>query len=181
MEILLTRSNAREGASIGAYSQDGTLLAKSAPIGTGYRWMHLLSAGPYGPNGEMEIVVVKTPHIGGILQYYRIGGLRLRVVHEQRGFSTHLIGSRILSMALGANFDGDGLSEILVPDQARTSLHAIKRTERGSVTMAVLPMDGPLASNVAGATTAEGHLLIAAGTSSDSLHIWYEQSDPVDP
>ena len=93
-EIILTKSDSRSGAQLQIYTEDGKLIASSDPIGKGFRWMHLIAAAGFGPGGEIEITAVRTPHIGGVLEYYRMKDGKLRVVHKRAGYSTHRIGSR---------------------------------------------------------------------------------------
>ena len=87
IEILVTLSNSSGGARLAAYELDGSLLAESAPIGQGNRWRNQLAVAPFGPEGQIEILDVQTPHIGGILQAFQLvegdGGasLELSLIH----------------------------------------------------------------------------------------------------
>jgi hypothetical protein len=80
LEIIVTRSNANVGAQIMVVDEFGNLLAEGPAIGRGGRWRHQLSAGPFGPNGEMELVDVLTPHIGGPTEFFKWRGDELVVV-----------------------------------------------------------------------------------------------------
>lgn len=171
-DILITASDASSGARILAYTTEGKMIAQSDPIGTGYRWLHLLSAGPYGEDGSIEVVVVRTPHIGGVLQYYRLSGNRLVVEHQRPGFSTHRIGSRNLWMFAAGDFDGDPGYEVLLPDQSFRHLHAVKRTKSGSSVVTSVELPGRLTTNIAATVTGAGNLVIAAGTDRRILRVW---------
>ena len=47
-----------------AYDEDGLhVVAESDPTGADFRWLHQISVAPLGPNGEIEIAVVKTLYI----------------------------------------------------------------------------------------------------------------------
>ncbi len=44
-----------------AHDEDGlSVVAESDPTGADFRWFHQISGAPLGPNGEIEIAVVKT-------------------------------------------------------------------------------------------------------------------------
>ncbi len=148
-EVLLTVSNSRVGAAIYAYRLDGTPFAESAPIGLGNRWTHLLGAAATGPRGETEIITVRTPHIGGSLEYYRLQGNRLELVHRVSGFSTHSIGSRNLDMAAIGDFDGGRRPDVLLPSQDFKSLSVIERTPEGSREIWKIELESRLTSNIA--------------------------------
>lgn len=97
---------------------------------------------PFGLEGQSELAVVRTPHIGGVVEFYRMEGDRLNIVAEIPGYSIHTIGSRNLDNALAGDFDGDGAIELLLPDQTHTRLEAIRRTGQGAEVVWSLPMDG---------------------------------------
>ena len=148
-EIILTRSDSRFGARLELYS--GTdLVAAGMPVGTAFRWIHAIAVAPTGPDGEIELIAVKTPHIGGILEYYSLIGDKLIIVHERGGVSTHRIGSRNLDMALTGDFNGDGKTEVLVPSQDFSRLLSIRRTASGSEIDYTQYLESTLSTNIAG-------------------------------
>jgi hypothetical protein len=169
-EVILTRSDAQSGARLMVYSEDGKLLAYGRTIGRGFRWMHLLAAAPFGPNGELEIAAVKTPHIGGILEFYRLVGRNLIVVNRKNGYSTHRIGTRNLDTALAGNFNSDINVEILIPTQDFRRINSIKRTALGSVIDFSVPLSQPLSTNIA-AYTYQEEISLAIGTFSGEVII----------
>lgn len=70
-EIIVTHSNANVGAWIAVYSEAGDLLATGPAIGRGSRWRHQLAVAAFGLGGQMELVDVLTPHIGGMVEFYQ--------------------------------------------------------------------------------------------------------------
>jgi hypothetical protein len=125
-EIVVTQTNATLGARIVVYREDGSLLAEGDPIGQGYRWRHQLAAAQFIPGGAMEIAAVRTPHIGGVVEIYALKNNRLEVAVTLPGYSSHQIGSRNLDSALAVDFNGDGLVELVVPNQAQTELASLQ-------------------------------------------------------
>jgi len=66
--FLVTVSDAQDGARLRAYDEWGAVMGESAPIGRGFRWLHQIGVGASGPDGEIEVIAVRTPHIGGIVE-----------------------------------------------------------------------------------------------------------------
>lgn len=162
-EIVITRSNLSSGAELQVYTEDGQLLASSAPIRKGFRWMHLLSVAPFGPDGELELAVVRTPHIGGRLEFYRIYNKKLEIVHARNGYSTHRMGSRNLDTALAGDFNNDGDVELLLPTQDFQQLDVIKRTKLGTKIDYSIDLSYPLSTNIS-SYSFNGKIYIAFGT-----------------
>ncbi len=172
-EIIVTQSGFEEGAQIVVYEESGDHLASGPAIGLGYRWRHQIAVAPFGPNGELELVDVLTPHIGGVVEFYQLEDGALRIVAQVPGYTSHIIGSRNLDMALAGDFDGDGYVEVLLPNQARTELAGIQRTDGGAVVVWTLPLEGRLISNVAAVTLKSGEMVVGAGQDNGILRIWH--------
>ena len=56
----------------------------------------------------LELVVVRTSHISGIVELYALEGETMETVAQLSGFTSHVVGTRNLDMALAGDFDGDG-------------------------------------------------------------------------
>lgn len=124
-EVVLIRSDTREGAAVAVYGlQGGELreLTASAPIGLPHRWLNIVGAADFDGNGDKEIAMVSTPHIGGILTVLRQRGDALVPMFEQRGFSNHAYGSRELGMSAVLDLDGNGSPDMAVPGRQRKTL-----------------------------------------------------------
>jgi hypothetical protein len=171
-ELLVTVSDPESGARLRLYGLDGRIVAESEPIGRGFRWLHQLAAAPLGPGGETEIIVVRTPHIGGLVEAYRLSGDRLQRVAALEGYSSHVLGSPNLDMAVLADGDGDGRLEVIVPTQDHRALALLARTAGGFEELDRLALEGVLATNVSATPSATGGLVLAAGTADGRLHIF---------
>ena len=172
--LAITESTAREGSRIAVYDPNGRLEAAGPFIGEPQRWRHLLAAGPFGPNGETEIAATRTPHIGGVVEFYRpnLETGELELVAEEAGYSSHRIYSRNLDTARAGDLDGDGRWELLVPDQSYSELGAIRRGEGGAEVVWTLSVGNTIATNLASATTPDGQISLAAGREDGVLRIW---------
>jgi hypothetical protein len=171
-EILVTLSDAREGARLSLFSAEGELIASGEPIGSGYRWRHQIAAAPIGPNGELEIIDVLTPHIGGVVEFFQLHGGNLVKVAEVPGYTSHVIGSRNLDMALAADVDADGQVEVLLPNQGRDALGAIRRTAGGAEVDWEVELGDLMVTNIGAITFDDGSLAIAVGLQSGFLRVW---------
>jgi hypothetical protein len=171
-EIIVTISDLEQGAQIVLFSEKGEKLAAGPAIGNGYRWRHQIAVAPFGPNGEMELADVLTPHIGGVVEFYQWMGSELRIVAQVPGFTSHVIGSRNLDMAAAADFDGDDRVELLLPDQARTNLGGIRRTMDGAEVAWTVPVGGRVSSNLGAVTLHDGRIAVGIGREDDTLRLW---------
>lgn len=171
-ELLVTVSDAETGGRLRAYGPDGRIVAESEPIGRGFRWLHQVAAAPLGPEGETEIIVVRTPHLGGVVEAYRLAGERLERVAALEGYSSHVLGSSNLDMAVLADADGDGGLDVIVPTQDFRALGLLARTADGFEELDRLALDGVLVTNVSATPSATGGLVLAVGTADGRLHIF---------
>ena len=147
-------------AGVPTYRLDGLPFASSGFIGTSDRWLHQLAVGPLGPNGETEIVEIRTPHIGGIVRYYRwnSGSNELDLVARANSdYTSHDIGSRNLDQAVVADLNGDGILELVVQNQGESAVFGLQRCTTDGVGVAwKVDMPGRLQSNVALSCTDQG-------------------------
>jgi hypothetical protein len=174
-ELLAVMESTQELATrISVYSLDGSLLAAGPYIGEPYKWRHLLAVGPFGPNGEIELVDTLTPHIGGTIEFYQpnFDNGSLNVVATQTGYTSHRIYTRNLDTARAGDLDDDGRWELLVPNDAYTELGAIRHEATGAAVAWTLPAGGVIVTNLASATNSEGRAQIAAGRDDGFLRIW---------
>ena len=173
-ELLVTISNGEVGARLALLDRMGNFIAEGPPIGRGNRWRNQLGAGATGPNGEIEVIDVRVPHIGGVVEYFRLEGDELVRVAEQPGFTSHGIGSRNLDWALAADVTGDGRIDVIVPTQDRSALGILSRKTDGVAVVAQLGLPGRLTSNLAFAESPGGSISLAAGTAEGILRVWID-------
>lgn len=171
-EIIVTISNQIDGAQIIVLSESGELLAASQPIGQGYRWRHQIAAAPFGPNGEIEIVSVLTPHIGGVVEFFQLHNGKLENVAQIDGYTSHVMDSRNLDMAVAGDFDGDGIVELLLPSQDLRSLGVIQRIHKDAIVELRIPLGAKILTNFAAVTYQNGLLSVGIGLDSNVLRIW---------
>jgi hypothetical protein len=178
-DLVTTVSNVEVGARIRVYRTDGTMLAEGDPINEGDHWRHQLAFGAFGANGEHELVTVRTPDTGGVVEYYRYQDGKLVLTAEQPGYTSHVANTRNLDLAVAGDFNGDGQLEIVLPDQERHTLNALQRTMDGVAVVWSVSLDGALTSNLAAITLTNESLALAAGTDKGIIQVWQSQFPPV--
>lgn len=166
IDVLTTISDAATGARLAVFDTNGELLAESDPIGRGNRWRHQIAVAPTDPNGDSnEVIEVQTPHIGGLLQFHRLGEGDLGLQFQIGDFQSHELGSRNLDGAVVFDADDDGAPEVVVPTQSRDALAIVDSTPAD---------DGPLMIDLGGATVSSN---LALGETEDGLRFAVALSD----
>lgn len=171
-EIIVTQSNANVGARIVVYNQEGDVLAQSNPIGQGFRWLHLIAAAQLINNNTLEIIVVRTPHIGGVLEVYEIKDDRLEMNSSIKGFSSHKIGSRNLDSSLVSDVNGDGIPDVVLPDQSQQFLSALQLTNTEWKEIWKEPLNAKLTTNIIGVYSSNMGLILASGSDAKKIMFW---------
>ncbi len=101
-EVIVVRSYLTRGSALAVFGMRGgafVRIAETAPIGRAARWLNPAAIADFTGDGRLEIAIVKTPHIGGTLEFWRLNGGNLSRVARLSGFSNHVIGSRELGLA----------------------------------------------------------------------------------
>ena len=171
-EIIVTVSDLNLGAGIVVFSENGERLAEGPKMGQPFRWRHQIAYGTMGSNGELELVVVRTPHIGGLVEYYRFSDDNLEIVAQYSGITSHVLGSRNLDMAAVGNFDGDQQAELLLPNPGLTELVAVRRSASGAEEDWRLSIGGKLSTNLAGVTLPNREIALGIGRADGFLRLW---------
>ena len=175
VDAVMTVSNADTGARLVAYDlADGSIVGESEPIGQGNRWRNLLAVAPTGPGGETEIIDIRTPHIGGTLQFFQFLDGRLEQVASADTYSTHRIGSRNLDLGIVTDADGDGRLDVLLPTQDMTALAVVTRDaggDTGTLEVGRVELGAEITSNLAATVTDRG-VAYAVGLSDGTIRFW---------
>ncbi len=174
-DLVTTVSNGSLGARLRAYLWDGGGVRQEADgpaIGQGNRWRHQLSAERFGPAGNIEVAATLTPHIGGALEFFRLGDAALERTATFPGVTTHALGSRNLDQTAAGDFNGDGRPEVLAMDAARRAVVAVGRDEAGARELWRLDAGGEIVSNFAPVELLDGQLGLAVGTADRRLRVW---------
>ena len=148
-EIIVVESDSKLGASLAVYGlREGKVekIASTPFIGRAYRWLNPVGAGDFNGDSVMDLALVSTPHIGGVLKLYSWTPPKLTSYAQKRGVSTHSIGSTALGM--GRIVNGKSKDLILAPSQGHDELLLLewvngKIVEKASMSLPAA-MDGEL-------------------------------------
>lgn len=88
------------------------------------------------------------------------------------GYSTHLIGSRNLDMAVAGDFDSDGNVELILPNQSYNSLGAIRRTTDGAEVAWTVSVGHRITTNLVAVTFEDDTLALGLGHEGNKLRLW---------
>ena len=127
-EIVVVRSYVDAGAAVavlGVRNGALVLIAETEAIGRSNRWLNPVGVADFDGDGRPEVAVVKTPHIGGILELYELVDDAMRTDLSDRGYSNHFIGSRDLLLSRVVDVDRDGVQDIVVPSADRAALRFV--------------------------------------------------------
>ena len=127
-EVLVVKSYQTMGAALSLVAEvDGrrSVIAEGDPVGQPYRWLNPVGVGDFDGDGRVETAHVETPHIGGTLVLSRLERGRLVSIQRIGGFSNHRMGSRELGLSAVLDANGDGVPDLAVPDNSRTSLRVV--------------------------------------------------------
>lgn len=148
-EILVVESDAEHGASLAVYAvRDGRLsrIAATPFIGQQGRWLNPLGAGDFNGDGRLDIAIVATPHIGGILRLYAYTPPELALFAEHKGVSTHETGST--ELGLGQVVKARPRDWLLVPDQALRVMLLLEWSPDGWRTISRIDLPDRMASSL---------------------------------
>lgn len=128
-EVITIRTKLDAGAAVAVYNiKEGKLIerASTAPIGSTHRWLSIAGIGDFLGKGHREIAIVKTPHIGGVLELLSMRASRLVSLYPpQAGYSTHFIGAKFVSLAAVDITGEDRASTLVLPNQARDKIFVL--------------------------------------------------------
>lgn len=164
-DVVTIRTTIDAGAAIAVYSvPDGALAetAAIAPIGLTHRWLNIAGIADFNGDGQLDVALVKTPHIGGRLEIWTMRNGALARLAAAEGFSNHFIGSTELGMAAAADIDGDGAAELAVPDDTRAVIRIVELAGGTIRQIASVPLGGPVATAIAAVQLESGVGFLAA-------------------
>lgn len=151
-EILVVRSYLDRGAALAVIKLRAgglAVVAETPALGQPNRWLNPVGAGDFDGDGRIEVALVETPHIGGVLKLYRWQKDRLLLAAEQSGVSNHVIGSRALALAAVLDTNGDGVPDILIPDQSRRRMLVLTYAGGRLAELAAIPHPQPVVTDIA--------------------------------
>lgn len=149
-EVVVVLTSVTEGAALAVYDVTNgklRLRSKTPHIGRTHRWLNPAEFADLDGDGRIEITAVWTPHLGRVLQAWRLVDGELQQVARIKGYSNHAIGSRVLDMTEIVKLS-DGRTALAVPSAGYDEI-AFVVLQQGSFTeVARVPAAGRITSAV---------------------------------
>lgn len=133
-DIVTILTSLTKGASLAILSeQNGTLkvIAQTPYIGRPHRWLAPAGIADFDGDGRLEIAFVRTPHIGGTLEFWGFNGSNFRQQTKLKGFSNHRIGLTRITTSRLKDFDGDGITDLALPNANWSKIRIISLAKGG--------------------------------------------------
>lgn len=127
-EIILVLTSLEKGASLAAYSVVGdkiALKARTPFIGRPYRWLNPAGIADFNGDGQMDIALVAMPHLAKRLELWTLTDRGFQQIGKMEDISNHQNGSPHTAMSAIADFDGDGVADLAIPDGSRRIIRII--------------------------------------------------------
>ncbi|MCU0931908.1 MAG: VCBS repeat-containing protein [Serpentinimonas sp.] len=131
-EIVLIEADVIRGASLvvlGVDHQSGTPRlverARSSFAGTPFRWLNPVGVADFDADGQLDLAMVRTPHIGGELQLLHYRPPVLVPYARVLDVSNHRMGAVEQDLAVVVQLAGQRPT-IVVPDMTLRALHALR-------------------------------------------------------
>jgi hypothetical protein len=151
-EVVVIVASKRRGAALAVVRVAGEepyFAAQTDYIGRANRWLNPAGIADFDGDGIKEIAFIQTPHIGGTLFFYREEDGEMNRLARFSGVSNHAIGSTALDLSLVVDLDEDGTPELIVPDQQRMRMIAVRLDpEKGVVAVGEQSLSRPVIGNL---------------------------------
>ena len=173
-ELLVVKARPRQGASLALYGwKNGVFrsIASSSPIGMSNRWLNPVGSGDFDGDGEDEIAIVETPHLGALLVLYRWQQDRLLETHRISGFSNHRFGDLEQGLSAVIDIDNDGIDELVVPDAGIRELRIVGVKNKQLHIIEQIPLTAPLSALRVSDLNADGRYELLYNTEDELLHV----------
>jgi hypothetical protein len=124
---------------------------------------------------RVEIVDRLSLQIGGVVEFYRLGGSQRDILARLPDHTSHALGPRNLDAAVAGDFDGDDRTEPLVPDRTATSPGAIRHETSGAEVAWTGSVGGRISMNLAAVTLPGDTLSLGVGHEGNMLRRWLSE------
>ena len=142
-DIVVVRSYLRKGSSLAVVAMRDnqlSIIAETPALGQPFQWLNPAGIADFDGDGQPDIALVATPHLGGELQFWTLRDGELTLLADLDDVSNHVQGSAHQGLSAVADFNGDGIADLAIPSANRMNLRFVtlaggKLRELGSATL----------------------------------------------
>jgi hypothetical protein len=172
-EIVVVKSYLKRGSSlavIGLRKGKYEIIAETPSLGAAHRWLDPAGIADFTGGGKTGIALVRQPHVIGALELWNWRDGALRKTAELPDIANHIAGTRAIDMAAVADFDGDGVADIVAPSFDRSRLRVVSFAP-GPREIANVPLPAKAVTNLGLVAGSSGPPAIAVGLADGSLAV----------
>jgi len=152
--LFAVRSSVSQGSALIAVRlESGGLLhiiAETAPARQAKGWLNPVGIADFIGDGRKSVAVVASPDQHGELQLWDLSNHVFSNRIKVPGVSNHLPGQAIQDMAVVADYDGDGIADIAVPNASRTTIRILTFAHGRVGEPADIALPSPVATEIVG-------------------------------
>jgi hypothetical protein len=173
-KILVIKSYLKRGSSLAVIAERNDkydIVAETPPIGRPHAWLNPAGIGDFNGDGKTDIALVRMPHVLGLLELWTWRDGRLRKTAELPDAANHVAGTRAQNMSGVADFDGNGIVDLVIPSLDRSRLRMISFAPKESKPheFASVALPDKAVTNIGLVSTEHGPPAIAVGLADGSL------------
>ena len=172
-EIVVVKSYLKRGSSLAVIAERRgkyDIVAETPPLGAAHRWLDPAGIAGFSGGGTIGIALVRQPHVIGALELWSWRDGALRKTAELPDIANHIAGTRAIDMAAVADFDGDGIADIVAPSLDRSRLRVVSFAPRPRE-IANVPLPAKAVTNLGLVAESSGPPAIAVGLADGSLAV----------
>ena len=158
--VFVVRSSVDQGAALIAVRLEGEgllrIAGETAPVGRPGGWLNPIGFADFTGGGRLSIAVVNSPDQRGQLRILDFADGTFSTRFTVPGVSNHVPGGRVQDMAVIADFDGDKIDNIAVPDASRKIIRILSFAHGQVAEPADIALPSPVVTEIVGIRRAEG-------------------------
>lgn len=162
-EVVVVKSYLTRGSALAVIGRrDGKyeILAETPPLSGPNRWLNPAGIADFNGDGKIDIALVRQPHVVGELELWTWRDGRLSKTLSLADAANHFIGSRALGMSAVADFNGDGVADLVIPSLDRSRLRFVSFVPQAHE-LASVALPAKAATDFALVTTDRGPAVLA--------------------
>jgi len=172
-EIVVVKSYLKRGSSLAVIAERRgkyEIVAETPPLGQPHPWLDPAGIADFTGGGTIGIALVRQPHVIGSLELWSWRDGALGKTAELPDIANHIAGTRAIDMAALADFDGDGIADIVAPSLDRSRLRVVSFAPKPRE-IASVPLPAKAVTNLGLVAESSGPPAIAVGLADGSLAV----------